>query len=37
MFGRRNVDQRPCDIQLLHDMHKATAAERQLSESPLSL
>ena len=37
MFGRRNVDQRPCDIQLLHDMHKATVAERQLSESPLSL
>ena len=37
MFGRRNVEQRPCDIQLLHDMYKATAAERQLSESPLSL
>ena len=37
MFGRRNVDQRPCDVQLIHDMYKATATERQLSESPLSL
>jgi len=37
MFGRRNVEQRPCDIQLIHDMYQATAPERQLSESPLSL
>ena len=37
MFNRRNVEQRPCDIQLIHDMYLATTAERQLSESPLSL
>lgn len=37
MFGRRNVEQRPCDIQLIHDMYASTAMERQLSESPLSL
>ncbi len=37
MFGRRNVEQRPGDIQLIHDMYLATAPERQLSESPLSL
>ncbi len=42
MFGRRGVEQRPCDIQLLHDMHALTAHERQalgesLSIEPLSL
>ena len=37
MFGRRKVEQRPCDVQLIHDMYLATASERQLTESPLSL
>jgi UDP-N-acetylglucosamine diphosphorylase / glucose-1-phosphate thymidylyltransferase / UDP-N-acetylgalactosamine diphosphorylase / glucosamine-1-phosphate N-acetyltransferase / galactosamine-1-phosphate N-acetyltransferase len=42
MFSRRGVEQRPCDIQLLHDMHALTAHERQalgesLSIEPLSL
>jgi glucose-1-phosphate thymidylyltransferase len=42
MFARRGVEQRPCDIQLLHDMHQQTAHERQalgetLSIEPLSL
>jgi glucose-1-phosphate thymidylyltransferase len=37
MFARRNVAQRPCDIQLLHDMYELTREERQLSEEPLSL
>ncbi len=37
MFGRRSVEQRPCDIQLLDDMFLGTAMERQLSEEPLAL
>lgn len=37
MFARRNVDQHPCDRQLINDMYTATAAERQLSEEPLIL
>jgi glucose-1-phosphate thymidylyltransferase len=42
MFERRGVEQRPCDIQLLHDMHALTTHERQalgetLSIEPLSL
>ena len=39
MFARRNVKQRPCDIQLVHDMHRITAFERPngLSSKPLSL
>jgi UDP-N-acetylglucosamine diphosphorylase / glucose-1-phosphate thymidylyltransferase / UDP-N-acetylgalactosamine diphosphorylase / glucosamine-1-phosphate N-acetyltransferase / galactosamine-1-phosphate N-acetyltransferase len=42
MFARRGVEQRPCDIQLLHDMYALTAHERQalgetLSIEPLSL
>jgi glucose-1-phosphate thymidylyltransferase len=42
MFARRGVEQRPCDIQLLHDMHALTVHERQalgesLSIEPLSL
>jgi glucose-1-phosphate thymidylyltransferase len=42
MFARRGVTQRPCDVQLLHDMHRLTAHERQslgqaLSLEPLSL
>jgi glucose-1-phosphate thymidylyltransferase len=37
MFQRRNVVQRPCDIQLIHDMYEQTRAERQLAGEPLSL
>jgi glucose-1-phosphate thymidylyltransferase len=42
MFARRNVEQRPCDIQLLRDMYDLTKGERQalgetLSIEPLSL
>lgn len=37
MFARRGVKQRPCDIQLLHDMHELTRHERQLAGEPLSL
>jgi glucose-1-phosphate thymidylyltransferase len=42
MFARREVEQRPCDIQLLRDMYDLTAHERhlpgeQLSLEPLSL
>lgn len=39
MFVRRNVAQRPCDIQLVHDMYKMTRHERpdDLSSDPLSL
>lgn len=39
MFARRNVEQRPCDIQLIHDMFRLTADERPegLSDTPLSL
>jgi glucose-1-phosphate thymidylyltransferase len=37
MFSRRNVHQRPVDIQLLYDMYELTRRERQLSEEPLSL
>ncbi len=35
MFARRQVTQRPCDIQLLHDMYELTRHERQLTEEPL--
>ena len=31
MFKRRNVTQRPCDIQLLRDMHVITRHERQIA------
>jgi UDP-N-acetylglucosamine diphosphorylase/glucosamine-1-phosphate N-acetyltransferase len=39
MFARRNVTQRPCDVQLIHDMYRATEFERpaKLSDEPLSL
>jgi glucose-1-phosphate thymidylyltransferase len=39
MFARRNVIQRPCDIQLIHDMFRVTAHERPegLSDTPLAL
>jgi glucose-1-phosphate thymidylyltransferase len=37
MFQRRNVPQRPCDMQLIHDMYDLTRSERQLTGEPLSL
>lgn len=37
MFARRNVTQRPCDVQLLRDMYEMTRHERQLAGEPLSL
>ena len=39
MFARRNVIQRGCDIQLVHDMYRVTQQERpdDLSSEPLSL
>ncbi len=42
MFERRGVEQRDCDIQLLHDMYTLTEHERKplgekLSLEPLSL
>ncbi len=37
MFKRRNVEQRPCDMQLLRDMFELTRHERQLANEPLSL
>ena len=37
MFSRRAVEQRPCDIQLLHAMYELTRHERQLAGEPLSL
>lgn len=37
MFLRRKVEQRPCDIQLIHDMYLLTQDERQLAGEPLAL
>lgn len=37
MFARRNVQQRPCDAQLIHDMYELTRNERQLAGEPLQL
>jgi glucose-1-phosphate thymidylyltransferase len=37
MFARRNVKQRACDAQLIHDMYQLTRDERQLAGEPLSL
>jgi UDP-N-acetylglucosamine diphosphorylase/glucosamine-1-phosphate N-acetyltransferase len=37
MFARRNVIQRPCDAQLIHDMYELTRHERQLAGEPLQL
>ena len=37
MFQRRRVEQRPSDIQLIHDMFQLTHDERQLAGEPLSL
>ena len=35
MFARRNMAQRPCDIQLLHDMYDLTRHEREQGSVPL--
>jgi len=37
MFKRRNVVQRPCDVQLLHSIYALTSHERQMADEPLSL
>ncbi|MEX2173619.1 MAG: putative sugar nucleotidyl transferase [Pirellulaceae bacterium] len=37
MFGRRNVQQRQCDIDLIHAMYDLTRNERQLAGEPLAL
>jgi glucose-1-phosphate thymidylyltransferase len=37
MFARRNVTQRPCDVQLLQDMYRLTQHERQIAGEPLVL
>ena len=37
MFARRDVRQRPCDMQLIRDMFELTRSERQLASEPLSL
>ena len=37
MFARRDVSQRPCDIQLMHEMYELTRMERQLAGEPLAL
>jgi hypothetical protein len=37
MFSRRNVEQRPCDAQLLQAMYELTRHERQLASEPLAL
>jgi glucose-1-phosphate thymidylyltransferase len=36
MFRRRNVEQRPCDVQLIHDMYELTRDERLLGGEPLA-
>ncbi|MBP87427.1 MAG: glucose-1-phosphate thymidylyltransferase [Planctomycetaceae bacterium] len=36
MFQRRTVEQRPCDIQLLHDMYELSHEERLTVGEPLS-
>jgi glucose-1-phosphate thymidylyltransferase len=36
-FRRRSVQQRPCDIQLIHDMYELTREERQFGSEPLAL
>ncbi|NMC20837.1 MAG: glucose-1-phosphate thymidylyltransferase [Thermogutta sp.] len=37
MFVRRNVAQRPCDVQLIRDMYELTRHERRLGSEPLVL
>ncbi len=34
MFARRNIKQRPCDVQLIHDMYALTRQEGQLPNKP---
>jgi glucose-1-phosphate thymidylyltransferase len=37
MFTRRNVQQRECDVGLIHAMYDLTRNERQLAGEPLAL
>ncbi len=37
MFKRRNVRQRPCDCQMIHDMYYLTQSERRIGGDPLAL
>jgi len=37
MFTRRGVAQRPCDVQLLHDLYELTRTERTQFGEPLSI
>jgi UDP-N-acetylglucosamine diphosphorylase/glucosamine-1-phosphate N-acetyltransferase len=37
MFARRNVEQRPCDVQLIRDMYALTRHEGRLPNQPPSL
>jgi glucose-1-phosphate thymidylyltransferase len=37
MFKRRNIDQRPCDVQLIRDMYELTRHEGQLPKGPPKL
>jgi UDP-N-acetylglucosamine diphosphorylase / glucose-1-phosphate thymidylyltransferase / UDP-N-acetylgalactosamine diphosphorylase / glucosamine-1-phosphate N-acetyltransferase / galactosamine-1-phosphate N-acetyltransferase len=37
MFARRGVAQRPCDVQLLHDLYELTRGERAQFGEPLSI
>lgn len=37
MFARRNVPQRPEDVQLIYNLYEITRPQRQISEEPLSL
>jgi glucose-1-phosphate thymidylyltransferase len=37
MFSRRSVKQRPCDVQLIHDMYRLTQEERDRCSDLLSL
>lgn len=37
MFARRSVTQRPCDIQLIHDLYEITREERQMASEPMAL
>ena len=37
MFARRNIKQRPCDVQLIHDMYALTRHEGQLPNKPPAL
>jgi UDP-N-acetylglucosamine diphosphorylase/glucosamine-1-phosphate N-acetyltransferase len=37
MFVRRNLQQRPCDVQLIHDMYELTRYEGQLPKAPPAL